>query len=406
MNYNTILDNQSRALAKIQQKREQKKKIKIAFFVVLSSTFASEPLYKLMLEDDSFDPMIVIIPDITRGEENMFKNLNDSFITLSAKYKKVLNSYSPSQKDFVDVASKFDMVCTANPYDALTHPYYRIANLAKLPLLSFYIPYGPYVSNMYKHTLKGLEMLCLWRIFFEQKHTVEDYREVSAIQGNNAVLCGSLKLDGLADVPVVERKRKKIILAPHHTVQKFEEFPLSISTFLDYYNFFLELPKIFEEIDFILRPHPLLFVTLVNKNIWTKEEVDNYIKTAESMENMSYQDGGDYFDTFINSDALIHDCGSFIIEYMFTNHPPCYIMNGEYTRKSLNRFSQKCLDNHYQAHNKEEIIDFIKNVVVEGNDPMQARRELLFIKELKYFYPHTAQKVLDYIKSEVFIKEV
>lgn len=36
---------------------------------------------------------------------------------------------------------------------------------------------------------------------------------------------------------------------------------------------------------------------------------------------------------------------------------------------------QKCLDNYYKAFNKDDILNFIDNVVIKGIDPMKNQRD-------------------------------
>ena len=52
---------------------------------------------------------------------------------------------------------------------------------------------------------------------------------------------------------------------------------LPLSDFLRYYDLILELHMIFPNVDFVFRPHPRLFTTLVNNNFWTQEEMERYI---------------------------------------------------------------------------------------------------------------------------------
>ncbi len=401
MDLTTIKHIQKKALIKISDKIKRQEKIKVAFYVPFSSTFASEPLYKLMLEDEMFEPRIIIIPVVNRGDDYIFSNLNETYNDVAKKYKKVINSYSKSQQAFVDLVSSFDLVITTNPYDALTHEYYRYATATKRGVLCVYVPYGPYISRVYALTLADNNFTFFYKVFFEQEHTIRDYSKISPTRGENAMVFGSAKMDGLALLQRTKQQRKRVIIASHHSVQAFKNYALSLSTFLKYHEFYFELAKLYREIDFIIRPHPLLFVTLINEKLWTKEEIENYINRIEAEPNMTYQGGGDCYETFINSDALIHDCGSFTIEYLFTGQPVCYMLNDYNTSKSMNIFALECLSQHYLAENKEKIINFIENVVILGNDVMKEQRQSFFEKNLKYNYPNVSKDILNHIKAEL-----
>lgn len=61
---------------------------------------------------------------------------------------------------------------------------------------------------------------------------------------------------------------------------------------------------------------------------------------------------------------------------------------------------QKCLDNYYKAFNKDDILNFIDNVVIKGIDPMKNQRDK-FLKELRLNYPNAGKRIVEYIKQEI-----
>ena len=61
---------------------------------------------------------------------------------------------------------------------------------------------------------------------------------------------------------------------------------------------------------------------------------------------------------------------------------------------------QKCLDHYYKAFNKEEICEFIENVVINDIDPMKNQRDK-FLKELRLTYPNVAQVIVEHIIREI-----
>lgn len=61
---------------------------------------------------------------------------------------------------------------------------------------------------------------------------------------------------------------------------------------------------------------------------------------------------------------------------------------------------QKCLDHYYKAFNKEEICEFIENVVLNDIDPMKNQRDK-FLKELRLNYPNATQIIVEHIIREI-----
>ncbi|MBO6038197.1 MAG: hypothetical protein J6P29_06590, partial [Acetobacter sp.] len=143
-----------------------------------------------------------------------------------------------------------------------------------------------------------------------------------------------------------------------------------------------------------------LFSKLVS--VWGKEKVDDYIKKISSFSNVEYQEGGDYLETFVNSDAIIHDCASFMMEYLYTGHPAMYLLkNKEVIEEIFASIGQKCLEHYYQAFNEQDIINFIEEVVLKDNDPLKEERIKFAKEEIMINYPHVADFILQHIKDEL-----
>ena len=91
---------------------------------------------------------------------------------------------------------------------------------------------------------------------------------------------------------------------------------------------------------------------------------------------------GQYADLFHSSDAMIHDCGSFVFEYLFMNKP---VLRTVYTvplEEMYGKLGLACLRQHYKAsaYSMEEVENFIKNVI-DGVDPLKEQRAK-FVKEV------------------------
>ena len=194
--------------------------------------------------------------------------------------------------------------------------------------------------------------------------------------------------------------RKTIMIAPHHSIDGGYNKALSLSNFAKYSKLFLELPDMYPELDFIFRPHPALFYCLVEKGGWTQEQVDNYIQEMKSKKNVSYDDGGDYFKSFSKTDGIIQDCGSYLVEYFYTEKPQCYMLKQEKDiDEKFVELGKKCLENCYIAYEKEAIIDFIENVIIRENDPKKEARIDFARNVVKFNYPNVSQKMYEHFEG-------
>ena len=176
------------------------------------------------------------------------------------------------------------------------------------------------------------------------------------------------------------------------------------STFLLYADDMMSTIRKNKDIHFIFRPHPLLKTNLYNHLEWGKERTDKYYEELLSLPNVELS-VGDYIEQFCKSDALIHDGGGFMAEYIYTQKPCLYLSNYicEYIDK--NRFNELGIaawKAHYHAYGKNDIDNFIEHVVIEGNDSMRKQRaEVLHTYLAPTQSGSVAENITGIIKSEI-----
>ncbi len=392
LNHNRII------VKRIRKDVRNGEKIKVCFFVMLDSVFAARPIMNAMLKDDLFDPFIVVVPDVSRGEEHMNSCLNSAYESLLRKYKKVFKGYSEGQ--FHDYSKMMDMVFFPTPYIGMTHDYFEIDYFRNKDVLLLYVNYAYSVLKFVREVVSLPTYNYFWKVFVENKDNILELKKYQSIRGKNAVLSGYCKMDELANQAIIHRERKRVIIAPHHTVGDWKL--LQISNFLEYCDFFMDLPKKYPNIDFVFRPHPLLMVQLRKNELWGPEKTNKYLVDLLKNTNVEYSKGGEYFDIFANSDGIIHDCGSFLAEYMFTGNPTCYILrNKESIKENFLSIGEACLDFCYKAFSKEDIIDFIENVIIDNKDYFKNERIKFVNEELKINYPRVSKFILNYLKENL-----
>lgn len=387
-------------LSNLKDKIKKSQKIRVCFFVMFDSVFPTETLFKIMLTDPIFDPFIIVIPDISRGDNHLKLSFNNTYKSLSNKYKKVYKGYNIKLNRVSRIIKKADIICFSSPYENMSLKNYEIKHYINKNVLTFYVNYA-YPLLKYTRTVTMLDSYSLfWKVFVENKLNIEELKKYQHIKGKNAVVSGYCKMDDLYNQKFKKRKRKAIIIAPHHTVTSWKL--LKISNFLKYSTFFLKLPELYPEIDFIFRPHPLLITQLKKSEIWGEEKTQEYFDKMESHPNVIYSKGGNYFDIFANSDGIIHDCGSFLAEYFFTEKPACYLLKNKKTiAKWFLPIGKKCLNFCYQAYQEKDIISFIEDIIIKDKDTKKEDRQKFVNSTLKVNYPNSSRYILNYIKKQI-----
>ena len=108
------------------------------------------------------------------------------------------------------------------------------------------------------------------------------------------------------------------------------------------------------------------------KRVWGEEKTEAYYQRWEKP-GYSHVEQGNYLALFKHSDALIHDCGSFTVEYMYMDNPVMYLVRDESHAVNMIPYAREAYGLHYKARGKEDIERFIQNVI-DGNDPLKEKR--------------------------------
>lgn len=373
--------------------------ITIHFYVENISMFSARSLFEEMRKDIRFNPYLVVIPDIRFGRLQEMQRMAQAYEELCASYGQdnVINSYDDATQSFIDFTNKSQMVCFSSHYN-LSHSYYTPRYVAK-KCLTVYVPYGFFRSKYDRFLYASENFSIFWRVFLETKHNLEEAKKFAKSKGQNCIISGYSKMDSLS-TPCDSKQniRKKIILAPHHSVDGGFNRIMTLSNFLRYQNVFLILPRKYSDIDFVFRPHPMLFDCLRQNKFWGKQKVTAYIDALLAYENVTISDCGNYFDIFAESDAIIHDCGSFLVEYFYTQKPQCYLLKDKQQIIDIYApLGRLCLNRCYKAFTENDIYSFIENTVINGIDPLKHERERFSSETIMINYPNASKAIIDHI---------
>lgn len=370
---------------KILKRMRNHDKYKVAFFVIHASVWKCEYIYRLMENNPLFEPVIVVCPAMNFGMDNMMDVMDECYERFSHGYN-CIKTYNKETGEFLDIIKEVspDIIFYTNPYKGLIHDNYYIDKFADV--LTCYVPY--YISESAEYQFCHNQELhnIVWKIFCETETHKLLAKKYAYNRGINIEVTGYPGVDEFIDKDyqaidvwkIKDRKYKRIIWAPHHTFR--EDEIMVYSCFLDYYDLMASMLKKYKDkVQFVFKPHPLLKVKLYS--YWGKEKTDEYYKIWEEAENSTFCNG-DYTDLFMTSDAMIHDCGSFIAEYLFVDKPALYTIKKDDGFSQYNDFGKECLDVYYHAKKAADIENFIENII-EGKDELKTRRHDFVTNRLK-----------------------
>ena len=376
--------------------------IRFGFYVVLPSMFQWRRVFELMLKDDRFEPFIVVTPRIGWQVGDMEATMEKAYSSLVADYgtHHVFKGYHDGM--FENCIEDCDACAMMNLYSGLAERSFEVVHFALrgVPVFGscyFYDP-GTVHSKEY-YSMRSLKFV---RKFFCSNNIERDkfikYQKCQ-MSTDRVEVSGCPKADAIFDIVKSNpSSRKVILLAPHHSVIPTLDSGLCLGNFLKYKDFLLNLPRKYPQIDWIFRPHPHLKLNLVKNVGWAEDQWNAYVKSFVSNSNAIYEDDGPYYESFAKSDAIIHDCCSFLSEYFYTGKPPCYLLASKAAKEAqFDTVGQTIVSHTYEAYNEGDVLRFIDEVVIGGRDTNKDEREKFAHENLMVNYPHASQYIVDSI---------
>ena len=357
----------------------RKKTIRFGFLIQELTQWKTELLYQAMLKHPRFEPVLCIVHNDWYPDAE--KVLMDYCRRQGYKYV----SLDPTKTFRQQI--KLDMVTLQKPYRVEIPASFQIDNNRSLPyvVISYYL--GTITTEWIVN--QRLNILC-WRQFVDNESCRQAWSKMHALGGSTYRVTGSPMMDellapkeSLPDVWPVKDGRKRIIFAPHHTIADLHKEGIGYSTFLDYCDFMLEMrDKYQDRVFFVFKPHPALRFRLYE--YWGKEKTDCYFAQWEK-EGRSHVETGKYVSLFKYSDAMIHDCASFTIEYLYMDKPVMYLLRDERHEDNMFPYAKEAFDLHYKGRSRQDIESFILDVINDV-DPLKERR--IQFKEKNLLPPH------------------
>lgn len=381
----------------------QKKQINVVYFAMSLSQWRYQRLYEIFIKHPKFKTYIVIQPVVWYSKDEQEKEiltLVNYFESKNIPYMLGVNEMGET----IDLKTKFDpdILFYPQPY----HGYYpeKLAYGNFWDRLLCYYPYAFWMGkDDWSYNLRFHNIA--WKLFYPTILHLKDAQTYSSVKDRNMEIVGYPTADDFLWGNHIDlwksqdKKKKRVIWAPHFTI--VSSGYTKQSTFLEISMFMIELAQNYKDtIQFVFKPHPRLYYELSRYPGWGEERAQQYYQQWETMEN-SQIETGEFVDLFMTSDAMIHDCGSFAVEYHYSENPVMYIaQNFEEQVAEKNDFGKLAMNLHYVGKCKEDIVDFIENVVLKGNDPMKPQRQQF---KQDYLLPPNGKTVAENT-MDVFLK--
>ena len=369
------------------RKLKDKECLRVAFLLPIPGMWKLDSVFQVMQKNPKYKPYIVILPYSTYkgySEEEIESTLSRTERFVKEKGYEYVLPINKTTNQWMDIKKEYhpDIVFFCTPYkDSMSQYFvYHFQDV-----LTCYVQYS-FCSlensavnyNLIFHNLVGIH-------FLESTVHQEMARKVARNKAVNTFVSGYPATEIFLDCDykpanqwkIKHSNHKKVIWAPHHSI----DYHNYVSTFLSISDDMIHIAEKYKDtLQFVFKPHQTLKLKL--QQIWGVEKTEEYYNKWKSMENTQLISDG-YEDLFLTSDAMIHDCGSFTTEYLFTKKPVLYLCRTEEMADKFNEFGVKAFNCHYKGSTIQKIESFLQDVVIAGNDPMKSQREQFFNEYLK-----------------------
>lgn len=351
--------------------------IKVVFLTFYFEAWdALAQVYEQMTGDERFETTVISIPRrFTKDSPFAEEDRVSAFLDEAGVPHKRFN-FANSFEGLAELQKLApDYVFINYPWQRNYQPGYRVEALAEFTKVC-YIPYyslplvnepgedgvAPHIYSQRSHQLASL-------IFTQDSNVLEALGKTS--RGNSHVhLTGSPKLDELRDSvlrgearwPLMNSGNLRLVWATHHS---FSPAWLNFGLFDQYCSRMLEFARTHQTIDFVLRPHPLMFTALVNREIFSQAEVDQWLADWNSLPNTAIDSDGDVAELFAAADVLVTDGISFLGEYPLATEKP-----GIFTEKaghwSFSPLGELAANANLKVHSFDELVEAISKAQDSG----------------------------------------
>ena len=340
-------------------------------FITHTNTIGGKGVYSIYKEAKKLghNVKIVVIPSIYFGKllADVDVNFGSNFDSEDVIYpcgKEAPYTNCDSIENY-----KPDYIFTQNPYDtfkgSVLEKHFLISNLQKFAKI-MYIVYGPHLFHQDSINDSALPKF-VDTVFVDSDSTKEIYISKYAFPENKIVVSGYQPYKDIRDMQNrVKRSARETILYLPRWLLSFKDRYLyeGGSTFLNYHYFFYNFAVQNPQIDFIIRPHILLYSHAVEGDYMSQKDLDEIFNRFRLLDNVTIASHADkpLIDDIMSSDIIISDGSSALAEAVVADKPIIYLSNGANIEFESNTLSKEFKKHVFFAYDPNDIKHYINMI--------------------------------------------
>jgi hypothetical protein len=333
-------------------------------------------IYSQMKADSRFEVIAISIPrrfsiDSPFGEEDLVSEFftRSGIEHLSFNYEDSLQGLDQLK------ALAPDYIFLNYPWQRNYQPGYRVEQLSEFSKVC-YVPYysaplviEPGEEKVASHWFEQRSHQ-LASLIFTQDENVRDAYFLTSRGNSHVYLTGTPKLDALTRHveegekrwPLGQSNNFKVVWAPHHS---YSTKWLNFGMFTEVFEDMLAFATVHRDVDFVLRPHPLMFSTLSNQKVIAEDVLNKWLQAWDALPNTATDANGEIAQLFAAADLFVTDGISFLAEYPLATGKPAVFMEKQ-DHWPLSPLGELAALANIKADTFKEFVDFYEATVSSG----------------------------------------
>lgn len=364
------------------KRRIKKQKLTVVFIAQYIPAWNKfEPIFAAMETDSRFNPLLLCVPMDLSDQEKKKPGIKEN---------KVYNFFIGQGYEAINAISvdgrwrslkdlNPDYIFQTRPYDYLLPEPYK-AKCSKYYALNCNVMYGPNLARGFYDTVWNdsyfRNVFCYFSL---DKDEMKEFNSFfSKENGRSEHWCFPFGGTGLADILSYKPMKKelgkfskRVLWTPRWSTDSM----IGGSNFFRYKSWFFEMAQAFPEVEFVVRPHPLMFDNFIHTGEMTESEVENFKSACMSAPNIRLDQSAEYAEMLWSTDIMVSDISGIMIEYAITKQPLVYCKSD--IEWDIVPSAQRLLNANYIANCKEELFEVTKQLLEGMDEKKHLRNEVV-----------------------------
>lgn len=373
--YKELIHNQHRMI----KGAVPKSGIKIVFVIDFAESWNSvQSLYQEARLQDNVEVLVLTLPK--PDFKHKLSGENKAQQLMDAKGIPAIPAWNEEEQEWFDL-EKYEptYVFYSRPYNGQYPQPYLSTTVCKYAKVC-YIPYAYNMmdDNMFYATYPADFVLSSYRVYAPNESRYKrcewEFKSLWKLDKNRFRYYGYPRFDLLNSCKKDETASRTplcVTWLPRWTTA--EGGRNKASHFLEYYQRFLDYADSNKDIQLVIRPHPLMLDNYINSGVMTKEEVEIFKQNCLSISNVVFDDNPDYMPTLANTDVLVADYTSLLVEFFVTYKDIIYCDSSE----GLSPEGKAIVHAVRRADSFEEIVAHVDSLRNKPSDYTEEQKEIL-----------------------------